>query len=300
VSIGKVLLWSCLGLFLPLTVLYFVYPIFFNGNLKSLPLLAYDPTALSSQVSTRAGSEQSITALESSNQFAAIESDEFLDPQAGRGFFVSVAFRLEELPKVGKPQKIIAKYDSKNHPYPGWALGVAKYPTSTRPAVFWRDKLGVGEWFPFEEVKLELNLWYQLSLVYDKNKTLRVFFQPLGLKRSVVPEEASQSPWLGASPVQYLGGYNMDHIGVPQTTARLYFGSRSSLPKSFRGEIEAIVLGKPLAGMHSNEEFQQFFSDGAQTFLAKIPAKDVYLQITPEAKDVSRFKRAVIVEGQKP
>ncbi len=277
-GLGKILLYSLAGLLLPVTALYTIYPLI-SSEIPS----ETENDIINDIVGSNVVEDSNPFSIgDTVSHFAGITSDEYLDPRSGENFFLSVVLRFEELPPEGTRQKIIAKYDSQQKPYPGWALAIAQYQTSTRPAIFWRNNKGDGRWYVFDKINLELNFWYSITLVFSKDNALQLYMHPLGPNIELREEKV---------PAKFLGAYDLSKVGAPKTQATLYYGERGSRQKSFRGEISQIVIGST-EELIKRKKMLEYVSEGIENSL-----KNIYLHITPKGQDESRFKRTVVMEN---
>lgn len=165
-----------------------------------------------------------------------------LNPRPETVFVVSFIFRFNQLPPVGYRQNLITKYVSNEQPFPGWGVAIQRYPTSSRPEVYWRSPSGKGGWYTFERFDLLPRKIYGLTMVYTTQKALMLFLEN-GLELANDSEQGNLTG--NSSELKYEGGYRLNEVELPVTGADLIIGSTSgSWRNSFIGEIRAVSVSE--------------------------------------------------------
>jgi hypothetical protein len=285
------LLVAILGFSLPIIIITLISRDTFKNAFDQAPV-ALD------FISDGAGGNGSSMIIEKDLTYAWVNSDEFLDPKEGKTFIISVVVKLDELPANQTREKIIAKYETNKHPYSGWALAFNNQTTSTRPAVYWKNAKAKGGWYNFEEVKLATKRWYAFSVVIKDSNKISMYYQPLRavLESGDAQLSESSDPTVSFSGEQlpvYLGTYDVTEIGLPQTSANLFFGKRSERADSFKGDVARVLIAQSETIPKDIKKIEQFLDGGPSSIAARIEKNEITFLMLGKAEDASQFNRKV-------
>ncbi len=220
--------------------------------------------------------------------YASIEDDRLLDPQSDKLFVVTFAVRFDELPRVGKRQSLILKYDNLSRPHSGWGVSVRRRDTSLRPEVYWVAPDGKGDWFSFEPMNLIPGNWYRFTLVAKSRHFLSFYCEELS-GPSKLADTAPQS--------RFMGGYDLAGIPEPRSGARLNIGSTRSTSDTFSGNIGLVLIAQLPELPADRFAVGRFLEGSPATLGGKLPADSVMLWIGREGFDASRNRRPVTLNG---
>ena len=291
----KIILFSVLGFLVPIGIALHFGPRFFESAMPKNP---YVRASLGSGVTddsaiVRSVEETDGTATPEQAPFRTVASDESLDPRPDRYFVVSVDFKITNLPRTGRRQKLIAKYSGKDSPYPGWAVAIRRLNTSTRPEVYWQDQSGNGGWYTFDNVRFEKNEWYAMTLVARDGELLSLYLQQLTSQPAATPADEDEEPSQLGVGAKFIGGYNLAGLSATPTTAALEFSPPLSENNEFRGEVKHILLARPEKIPMRNEKLRGFLEGGAGEIANRVEQTEVGLFIDESGRDQSSAQRAV-------
>ena len=178
--------------------------------------------------------------------YALLPSENFMDPQEGESFTITVVFRFFELPPYGARQNLISKFSNTSSPFPGWAIAIQRYTTSTRPRVYWSGTDGAGGWYTFDSYDFIPKRWYAITLMFTKQHNLLIFVEDLSLLSTLRASNANiNSSQLHYGVIAFAGGYRISKSTLPSTNANFLIGSFSPQWKNcFIGEILAVAFSK--------------------------------------------------------
>ncbi len=226
-----------------------------------------------------------------------VDSDDYLDPQAGQIFLVSAKFRLIELPAVGVREKIVVKYDGNNKPYPGWAIALHRFSSSARPSVYWKNIKGEGGWYTFNAVSLNPGKWYVITLLARGGDFLSVYLEKLPAKTGGIEGESvsvANSVADSSRSISFCGGFDVSDAGLAKTASPLIVSGLIVNGKGGGVEVESLLIASPPLGRPTVEEVKRIIAGGPAAAIHQgIDPADLLLWITPNGKDLSRFSRSV-------
>ena len=297
----KILCFACAGFALPVVVAANSGPRFFPGAMSVRRSAVSDaelsPAALNEP-------ERLNPTVESSGAFQTVPADLSLDPVPGKYFIVSLQVKLGSLPRVGKRQRLAAKYSNRDVPYPGWAIAVRRLSTSTRPEVYWQNKEGKGGWYTFENMRFSKRRWYNLTLIARDQDLLSLYAEELEEDGTSADEadddgEAEDTNTLSAQGVRFLGGYNLSEVRLVPTDAPVEVAPRSGDSSGFRGELRNFLIAQPERLPPKQVKLMEFVTGGVAEIAGRLEAEEIGLWIDDEGKDRSSAQRAVsLVPGR--
>lgn len=227
--------------------------------------------------------------LESNLSFyAKVAADKLLDPEEGKYFVVSTVVRFDELPEVGKRENLIAKYESKSSPYYGWALGIHRFRTSTRPAVYWKDRQGKGGWFTFNSINLAKRKYYAITVVVKDREFIQLYAEELNVLQDKEVFTA-KNPDLEKTAARSLfkGAYSLAEVGTPSSDQSLLFGTYK---KGFSAFVSNLLIAEP--NNLQLAKIEEFIKGGAEKLVSSLDEKEILLWIK-DGEDLSSFKRTL-------
>ncbi|MFN8389511.1 MAG: hypothetical protein U0136_04395 [Bdellovibrionota bacterium] len=235
---------------------------------------------------------------EPSSAFRVVSSDPALDPNAEGYFVVSTLLKLSNAPQHGKRQKVIAKYSSKQAPFPGWAIALRQTDTSLRPEVYWQSSDGKGGWYTFDHIHLDRSRWYSFTLVAKDNELLSLYLEDLGSspngsqaeQSSAVEEENRED---GVTGVRFLGGYNLTGVSVGPTDAELQFAPKFLEAGDLKGELGPLLIARLDKISRNPVKLRELLSGGSELLKNRLEEKDVALWIDMDGRDQSKYHREI-------
>jgi len=233
----------------------------------------------------------------SANRYVA--SDDQLDPIPGKFFVASVAVNITSLPRSGKRQKLMGKYGSVGKTTPGWAIGIRRLSTSTRPEVYWQDESGNGGWFTFERFRFRRNRWYALTLVALPGDFMSLYVQELrGIEPVAEADAEDQSGDAAAAPV-FLGGYSLSDVSLMPTDAVLEFAPRRVEAGDFRGAVRTVLVANPVRLPKSPDKLSEIIVGGPDEFAARVHEQELRLWVRDDGADHSPKSRSIESERER-
>lgn len=283
----RIILGMLFGFFLP--ILLSVYAIF---SLFDSSLGVSTRTAARDLQSGEGVEEFQPESVKGGTSFAVVRSDQGLDPELDRAFFLSFVVRFDQLPTVGFRHNIISKYASKEHPYPGWAIALRSLETSMRPEVYVKGKSGSGGWFTFDRINIRPGGWYSFSLLLKPKEFMALYVQEVG-----GVGEATQSEHLDTG-VRFLGGQDISAVDITKTASDIYLGTIRQGPTGFTGEVGLVLLAHPGEINPAVEQLRKFLQGGPVEIAKKLLPEDIQLWVTDKGKDESRYARMIEFTGR--
>lgn len=283
----KSIIQSIAGFFVPIVIGLIVANYLFVGGVpKSLASSDVEHTDENSNLNLKHQDD-----LESNSSFyARVVADKLLDPQDGQYFLVSTVVRFDELPEVGQRENLIAKYESKNFPYYGWALGIHRFETSIRPAVYWKDSQGKGGWFTFNSINLSKRKYYAITLVAKDGEFIQLYAEELNVLQDKEVFNAKEFAVKNPARSSFKGAYSLAKIAAPKSEQNLLFGTYK---KRFSAFVSNLLIATPSSLELSTIERQ--IKGGAETLVGSLKANEIQLWIKDGA-DHSSFKRALEIQ----
>lgn len=285
----KSIIQSLAGFFIPIIFGLIVANYLFVGGVpKSLASSHLDQQSkiLSANLNQESG-------LDSNSSFyARVPADKLLDPQDGQYFIVSTIVRFDKLPKIAQRENLIAKYESKNFPYYGWALGIHRFETSVRPAVYWKDSQGKGGWFTFNSINLSKRKYYAITLVAKDGEFIQLYAEELNVLRDKEVFNAKNLAIQGNANVQssFKGAYSLANVAAPSSNESLYFGAYKN---DFSAFVSNILIATPSSLDVSTIE--QRIKGGAETLVRSLKQSEIQIWIK-DGLDHSSFKRTLEIQ----
>jgi len=169
-------------------------------------------------VATTDGAFADAVAITRSGTVLTVSHHPQLNP-ADSDFMLFVWFKLKSALDLKERSAFLGKYDAHEANPEGYALALVGGADGVRPHVYWQNRAGNGRWFAFASTKIEPGTWYVMGVTFRAQRYLGVHIAPYG------PE---------ASP-EVLGGYDLDGVIVPASTANLSIGQFKK--SKFRGHV---------------------------------------------------------------
>lgn len=298
----KLLIFSCLGFLLPIVVAIKVGPQLFLYTFRHSTSLDISSNEEGHSKLTSDDNEGGSLEPMSSNRF--VDSTPALDPGPDNYFVSSVIFRVTSLPRVGKRQKLIGKYQASNKPGAGWAIVLRRLSTSTRPEVYWQSADGKGGWFTFERFRFLKDRFYALTMVSRPGDFMSLYVEEI--KPDEAKELAQSEQTTGGifedepgayqervSGPQFLGGYTLGEVNLQSTDARLEFAPRVVDAGEFRGEVTSVLVARPAKLPKNREKLQELLTGGPLEFASRFDPNEVALLVKEDGVDYSTGARAV-------
>ena len=238
--------------------------------------------------------------------FASIASGSEMDPIAGKGFLLSVLVRIDQLPNNDQRQKIVSKF-VETQPLVGWSLALRRYNGIVRPEVYYRGNNGKGGWYPFEQVQIDPNAWYNVSLIVNPGDWMVLFWEPAipgaenvlgdmqgGSERQALVDAVAADN--GKKTVVFLGGHDLKDVEPPATSADLLFGAKRA-KGIFYGEVGAVLVAWLDGIPGKRNELRDLVTGGAPGIERRLNQQAIGLLVNRQGKDLSRFGRSVTILG---
>ena len=138
------------------------------------------------------------------------------------------------------------KYDLESKSKSGFGLSLSKIEGSIHPQVYWQDNDSKGGWHIFKNIDIHLKRWNLFVVSFRNNKFLGLHNSQLlndkeMLSLNLDNENQHKIETITLDKVNFhpitnnLGGYNLESVGLPNSSAPLVIGSPFN--SSFRGKI---------------------------------------------------------------
>lgn len=151
-----------------------------------------------------------------------------LNPQAGRDFLISGWFKLKELPRADRRMFLLSKLTD-DRVMNGYVLALERDGDLIRPAVFWRDASGRGNWRSFSEISIAPDVWFMLSLSFYEGRYLGIHFALRQAEQKIQP--------------RLVGGYELGDVVIPGSESPLCTGMTGS--SGYRGALGMLSVFSP-------------------------------------------------------
>ena len=303
-GIVKLVLTAFVGFCVPIGLALLVAPQLFPRALdaRSVSGEAYSRAALG--IPAEGGEADRLPDADGPSQgsapFRTIATDRRLDPEPGKVFVVSFLFRVENLPRQGKRQKIIYKYDNEHKPFAGWAIALRRLDSSTRPEVYWQSAAGDGGWFSFDHFNLKKRTWYAATFTARPGDYMNLYIREFPTMPDGSPDrtaaEESDEPSFGLTPigeVVFSGGYSLTGIETPVTASPLQFAARQSRGGEMRLELAELAIGAHEDFPTKPERVRPVLQGEFADLLRLLPETSLALHIDPSGEDKSPAARPI-------
>ncbi len=287
---------SLVGFLVPIALAVVLAPLFFNTSYND------SDEYVRARFEQESVGDQSHTLLPGSidpdSSFVVVPTARELDPQEGKTFVVSFLLRFNRFPPVGVRSKIIFKYAASVVPYPGWAIAWRNVSTSLRPEVYWQDPSGVGGWFSFDDVPLNLNTWYSVTLFARPDEFLSLYVgehqeTPNVMHGGDSAEARAETLPATALTMSYAGGYSMQDIGTAFTDDSLHIRAGDSAESDISVDVSEVIVGYGGAMPRSIKQTKSLLAAGSESVVKYLGTDGLSLWLDAEGKDRSRFARSV-------
>ncbi len=298
---------AILGVSLPLLCAVFLTPLLFS---RSVSAGSYERAMLGVKDANASvlPKESGFDDIDGSAEYLSFVSDETLDPDDKELFVVSFSIKLSQIPRLGSRQKLIYKYAANSPPYAGWALALHRTKTSLRPEVYWQGAAGKGGWYTFDEVALDTNAWFTLTLLGKSGKFISLYLEDGSLRngaRSSQPglseRELSEAAHLAkhdVSHVRFLGGFDVDDVMTPESDGKLFVRSLGSNSGNFRAQIRDVLLGHTPSNFASVSSVEGVLRNGSVGLAEMLGSAGTSLWLDETGADRSRFARNPLVRSK--
>lgn len=169
--------------------------------------------------------------VENSLSSLQLSSAQGLEPEVDKDFLIAAWYRLDRPISNGQKVTLFSKVEA-SHGYALALEGVGD--NNVRPSVLWKEGT-VGKWYPMSEVEIPVREWFEIGLIFYKDKYLGAHF---GL----------WDPIKDKASIATLGGHELSTSVRPKAGDQpLVFGP---LPRgTFKGSIGPILIaqGKKLS-----------------------------------------------------
>lgn len=293
----KYLLLVVLALIIPIK-----FAVYFSDNSKNSGESSfYQRASLRSELDQEVNLPQSQAEdQDNKNDFLTINSDINLDPSPDNFFIVSTYIKIDELPKLGRRQKIIGKYLDKK-PSSGWALGIKRLSTSVRPEIYFQgedSEVSGSGWYTFEKVKFKRKHWYAITVVFKKAEAVSLFLEEIAdpsiFKLNTENNDTDIIPVAEANeqhdPI-FLGGYDFSKVMFKSTDANMVFAPMEVENGEFKGELADLLIINTKELNFSENELSKIIKGGPQKLAGNFNPESVVFWATKEG-DKSRFQRS--------
>ena len=301
-SFLRSLLLCVLALLLPAALAVFVSPLIFSNS--SSPLSSETDAVLHPIVDRSEKKAQETEAAKLSlldgdplSSYVSVSNDPALDPREDEIFLLAILLKVEDLPKAGKREKVIYKYDSSTPPYAGWALALHRMSTSLRPEVYWRDDAGKGGWFSFDEFNLVKGAWHRFYLFAQAGEFLSLYVERLD-KSSVYSTNIKDGK-KKLSETIFLGGFEISDVSLPNNSGDLFLRATNGRSRSFRTEISEVIIANVLKVPSSSKKVTKLLSKGTKKVVEYIGLEQIELWLDRSGQDLSSRKRLVTSRGKR-
>ncbi len=229
--------------------------------------------------------------------FRTIASDRGFDPVPGKVFVVSFLFRIEELPRQGKRQKIVYKYDNDTKPFAGWAIALRRLDSSTRPEIYWQSARGDGGWYSFDHFNLKKRTWYAATFTARPGDYMNLYLREFPTLPDGTPDRSSaeDADEIGLTPVGevvFSGGYSLSGIETPVTSAPLLFAARQNRGE-MRLELAELAIGANEDFPTKPERVRPVLQGEFADLLKLLPETSLALHVDPTGVDKSPAARPI-------
>lgn len=313
-GIVKLVLTACVGFSVPIGLALLVAPQLFPRAIDARTFSgeAYSRAALGIPSGAREadrlpdadGPSAAATGAQDSSGTAAsvrtVATDRGFDPEPGKVFVVSFLFRVENLPRQGKRQKIIYKYDNDKKPFAGWAIALRRLDSSTRPEVYWQSGAGDGGWYSFDHFNLKKRTWYAATFTARPGDYMNLYIREFPTMPDGTPDrtpaDESDEPSVGVTPVGevvFSGGYALTGIETPVTDAPLQFAARQSGGGEMRLELAELAIGAHEDFPTNPERIRPVLQGEFADLLRLLPETSLALHIDPSGADKSPAARPI-------
>ncbi|MCB9030562.1 MAG: hypothetical protein H6619_05880 [Deltaproteobacteria bacterium] len=113
--------------------------------------------------------------------FLKVNAAEHLSPTIDKGFLVIGWFNIEDLPAEGERMILLSRYAEASVIKHGYAIALTREKGVLHPEVLWRDKNGVGAWYPFSHVEILPGYWFMTALSYYNERYLGLHIITTGI-----------------------------------------------------------------------------------------------------------------------
>ena len=272
--LGLGLLLICL----PVVLVILVSPYLFPGSFVS-DAVNFIPSTEDVNL-TKLDSTPKAIKVSKGASFAQLKSDIALDPAADENFLVSFLVKFQEFPGSNIRQNILTKYAAETKPYPGWAIAICNLSTSLRLQVYWQGLEGRGGWHSYDDVSLDTDKWYGLTLILKKDKSLLLLVEDIS-----------------KNEVTFAGGMPIGKIVLPSSESDIVLGSNRFGPQAFKGEVAQILFAYPEKVADERAGLISLVKGGPPSIVSKLSRDEINLWISESGKDKSRFQREVTLVG---
>lgn len=187
-----------------------------------------------------------------------------LNPDSSGDFLFFVWFKLAKTLQPDEKGAFVGKYDPTSKTRPGYSVALAGTIDGTRPLVYWQDDAGAGRWYAFSTTHLRPEQWYMFAISWRKERFLGVHLVRLG-----------------DSKPELLGGYDLDEVQSPQTSADLVLGSFGA--SEFRGKIGTVGILRQKDISESLVETIRTLARSPRDIPSAIPQDAIFLWATPKS-----------------
>jgi hypothetical protein len=292
---------ALLGVSFPLFCAVYLTPLLFS---RSVTAVKYDRAMLGmvEAEATSSPKESVFDDVDGSADYLSFVSDQNLDPTDNQLFVVSFEVKLSQIPRQGQRQKLIYKYAADLPPYSGWALAIHRTKTSLRPEVYWQDTIGKGGWYTFNDVELDPNSWYRLTLLGKPKEFLSLYIEDekgvSSLVKAEIAVDVDGNPSVSpSSKIRFLGGFDVADVLSPQSDGKLYVRSLGSNSGNFRAQIRDVLLGHTQMTFASVPLVKGVLRDGSNGLAKLLGNEGTSLWLDEAGSDRSRFARNPVVRS---
>lgn len=152
-------------------------------------------------------------------------------PKLKRDYILLFWAALRSLPNVGDRLVLLSKNKGTPPRVQGFAIGLRRDSTSTRPVLFWGDGTEAGRWYDFPEISIAAKEWNMFALHVHEGRFVGLYFARVGPSEKAV--------------VKFLGGHEIllpDPLNIGD--AEVLFGAPAG--REFRGKIGPLAIINPL------------------------------------------------------
>ena len=264
----KVVLFSTIGLVLPVLIAVIAAPFFFNHISGSAPYVRGLLDQKQDTLTSLAVLDPVLSLVEPSSEFREMGSSPQLNPSENRLFIVAAVVRLSDFPHRNERQRVFYKYSAETNPYPGWAFAIHRSASSIRPQVYWQGLSGKGGWLTFAEVPLSSGGWYSFALVAQGGEFVSLYWQKL--------TQVEDGTFVADSPVRFCGGFEISDVGLASSEDPLYIAPAPS-SQSAGVQLSEMLVAKPNIRRPSMQEVVKLLDGGVGAIAGRIKQQDLGL-----------------------